>query len=187
MAFLIPPPGEESHSNILKSLTSTLLIVLSALITDNVTKFLPELPYKTITIGHLLTNTSGIPDFYEVMKDKWKENRLATNDDMIHYLSQENAPLHFQPGQKYEDTGTGFALLASVIEKIAGLSYKDFLQQNIFNPLHLMHTAVLIGVHAAKTINPQKAQAINYDEITKKYLPARQLVPSGSLTFSLIF
>ena len=38
---------------------------------DSITKFFPELPYKTVTIWHLLTNTSGLPDFYlEVMIDK---------------------------------------------------------------------------------------------------------------------
>ncbi|MBC7830086.1 MAG: serine hydrolase [Chitinophagaceae bacterium] len=153
-------------------------------LTDHITKYFPELPYKTITIEHLLTNTSGLPEFYEeVMKDKWKENRLATNADMIYYLSRENVPLHFQPGQKYEDTGTGFSILASIIEKISGLSYKDFLQQNIFNPLQLKHTGVLLGAHVHKTPNPEYAQPIAYDEIAKKYLPADSL----SQEFSNLF
>lgn len=162
-----------------------LLIEQSKLkLTDNITKYFPELPYKTITIWHLLTNTSGLPEFYEeVMKDKWKENRLATNNDMIHYLSLQNVQLHFQPGQKHEDTGTGFALLASIIEKISGLSYAEFLQQNIFNPLQLKHTVVLMGAHAHKISNPEYAQAIPYDEIAKKYLPADSI----SQEFSALF
>ncbi|MEJ7738602.1 MAG: serine hydrolase [Chitinophagaceae bacterium] len=152
--------------------------------TDNITTFFPEFPYKTITIWHLLTSTSGLPEFYEeVMKDRWTEKRLASNSDMIHYLSLVNVPLHFQPGQKYERTGTGFALLASVIEKITGLSYRDFLQQNIFNPLQLKHTTVLLGAHAHKTANAEYAQAIAYDEIAKKYLPADSLSPEFSAFF----
>jgi CubicO group peptidase (beta-lactamase class C family) len=145
-------------------------------VTDEITTYFPELPYKNITLWHLLTSTSGLPEFYEeVVKGRWTEKRLASNADMIHYLSRENVPLHFTPGQKYEPTGTGFALLASVIEKISGLSYQNFLQQHIFNPLQLKNTAVLLGAHAHKTDNGGYAQAIAYDEIARKYLPADSL------------
>ena len=154
-------------------------------LTDKITDLFPNLPYKTLTITHLLTNSSGLPEFYdEVMKDKWKQQRLATNADIIRYLSQQNVPLHFQPGQSSEETGTGFALLASVIEKVSGLSYASFMDRNIFIPLRLEHTKAWLGVHVHKVADPRLAVALPYDELARKYLPPDSLSPAFAGLFA---
>jgi CubicO group peptidase (beta-lactamase class C family) len=55
-------------------------------------KFFPELPYHNVTIQHLLTDTSGLPEYDEMLKN-WQPGRIAFNQDVINYLSEAKPPL----------------------------------------------------------------------------------------------
>lgn len=141
-------------------------------LTDTITKYFPELPYDNITLHHLLTHTSGLPDYYEIMKGKWGTGKLATNADMIKYLAEAKAPLLFKPGQKFESCYTGFPLLASVIEKVSGLNYAVFMQKNIFDPLQMAQTRVLPLSHNQKKNYPGHTEGVPYDEPGQDFVPA---------------
>src|SRR6478736_1609464 len=109
-------------------------------LTDPITKYLPELPYNNVTVKHLLTHTSGLPDYYDaVMQGKWDTSKLAKNADVIKNLAAAKVPLAWEPGKHYDQYHyyTEYPLLASIIEKVSGQSYADFMQQNIFIPLHM--------------------------------------------------
>jgi len=88
----------------------------------------------------LLIKTSGLPDYYLVMKDIWNDKKMATNDDVIRIFAQTKPPVDFPPGQKWDWSPTGYVLLASIIEKISGMTYNDFIEKNILKPLSLHHT-----------------------------------------------
>lgn len=109
---------------------------------DSLRKFFPELPYYNIKIHHLLTHTSGLPDYEELFMNKWDHRKIAFNDDVIYMLSTEKPAINFKPGEKWEYCNTAYALLASIIEKVTGLTFKDFMQKNIFTPLQMKHTRV---------------------------------------------
>jgi CubicO group peptidase (beta-lactamase class C family) len=109
---------------------------------DSLGKFIPELPYHHISIRNLLNHTSGLPDYMALFDLAWDLKRIATNKDMIEQLIQYKPAILFQPGMKYEYSNTGYALLASVIEKVSGMPYSDFLQKNIFKPLKMTRTRV---------------------------------------------
>jgi len=109
---------------------------------DSLRKFFPELPYYKIKIHHLLTHTSGLPDYGELLDYKWNHKEIAFNKDMISMLAKEKPATYFKPGEKWEYCNTGYALLASIIEKVTGLTFKDFMQKNIFTPLQMEHTRV---------------------------------------------
>jgi CubicO group peptidase (beta-lactamase class C family) len=141
-------------------------------LTDPITTYYPELPYNNITLHHLLTHTSGLPDYYELMKGKWGTDRLATNADMIKYLADAKTPLLFKPGQKYEHCFTGFPLLASVIEKVSGLGYAEFMQKNFFNPLKMNHTRVLSLLHSQKKNYPGHTEGVPFYEPEQEFTPA---------------
>ena len=53
---------------------------------DPIEKYLPDVNYQGITIRHLLTHTSGLPDYYEVMDQYWDKSKVATNPDIFEYL-----------------------------------------------------------------------------------------------------
>jgi CubicO group peptidase (beta-lactamase class C family) len=114
---------------------------------DKITKYFPELPYSNVTIKHLLTHTSGVPDYFDaLMHGKWDTGKLATFADIIQRMAAAKIPLAWKPGEKWDGQYyyTEFPLLGDIIEKISGQTYADFMQEKIFTPLHLQHTKVFV-------------------------------------------
>lgn len=102
----------------------------------------PAFPYKGVTIRQLLNHTCGLPDYMELMMAYWDKSRIATNADVIALLTKHPPKKNFEPGTNWEYSNTGYALLASVIEKVSGKSYADYMQEAVFAPLRLDHTQV---------------------------------------------
>jgi CubicO group peptidase (beta-lactamase class C family) len=92
---------------------------------DSVNKYL-AIPYKGITIRHLLTHTSGLPDYQEIMDQYWDKSRVAGNPEILEYLNRYAPQKHFEPGARYEYSNTGYVLLASIAEKAAGMDLLKF-------------------------------------------------------------
>ncbi|MBL7739771.1 MAG: serine hydrolase [Chitinophagaceae bacterium] len=109
---------------------------------DSLRKFFPQLPYSNIAIRHLLNHTSGLPDYMGLFAQYWDTSRIATNADIIHMLAEHKPSPLFKPGEKWEYSNTGYALLASIIEKASGTGFGDFLAAKIFQPLGMKRTVV---------------------------------------------
>lgn len=107
---------------------------------DPMEKFLPELPYKNITIRHLLTHTSGLPDYQKLMDEKWDKNKVAGNPDILEYLRKFHPAINFKPGEKYEYSNTGYVLLGSIVEKASGKDFITFIHERIFDPIGMNKT-----------------------------------------------
>jgi len=104
-------------------------------IEDPIKKYYRDAPaaWDDITLFHLLTHTSGIPD-YTGLPDFYNFSaRRKTPDDLVKFFRDQ--PLEFDPGTQFHYSSSGYTLLGVVIEKAGGLSYADFLDQNIFKPL----------------------------------------------------
>ncbi|HLP45447.1 MAG TPA: serine hydrolase domain-containing protein [Candidatus Kapabacteria bacterium] len=109
---------------------------------DSIAKYLPELNfYKAITIRRLLNHTGGLSEYSELFeKYRWDTAKTADNDDLIALLKKHlPAPL-FGAGSQYLYSNTGYALLASIIQKVSGQPYETFLKQNIFEPLGMRNS-----------------------------------------------
>ncbi len=101
-----------------------------------------EFPKKdhVITVEHLLTHTSGIPNYTDLPtftpklygKDVLVKDVVATFKDL---------PLEFEPGTKWAYSNSGYILLGLIIEKVSGLSYEGYLQEFIFGPAGMTHTS----------------------------------------------
>mgnify|MGYP001546062255 CR=1 FL=1 len=111
-------------------------------LSDSLRKFFPQLPYHNITIRNMLTHTSGLPAYDNEMALKWDHKKIAFNKDVINFLAKEKPPIRFQPGKKWEYSNTAFVLLASIIEKVSGQSFKNYMAENIFTPLGMTHSRV---------------------------------------------
>lgn len=124
---------------------------------DPIGKSLPELARfgPRLTIRHLLNQTSGIPDYYEdgeLNRGLLDRSSMPINQDALVVLSKFGKP-HFVPGQKFEYSNTGYDVLGSVIERISGLSYGDFMERHIFRPLGMKDSFSLPSPRRAK--NPR--------------------------------
>lgn len=139
-------------------------------LSDTLRKFFPELSYSNITIQNLLTHTSGLPEYEVFMEKYWNHNKIAFNKDVINILAAEKPPLNFKPGEKWEYSNTAYIILASIIEKISGLSFKDYLQKNIFDPLNMEHTREYNTRRSLKEIIPNFAYGYVYSDSLKRYM-----------------
>ncbi len=101
---------------------------------DPVRQYLPELPdfAAPITIRHLLYHTSGLRcDVWGVAG--WR-NDVHTEDDMLELQSRQKE-LSFRPGENYAYCNTGYELLAVIVRRVSGQSFREFTRANIFEPL----------------------------------------------------
>lgn len=137
---------------------------------DDVTKYLPELPYKGMTIRHFLTHTSGIAEYGDVMsKDGWDVKKIAYNDDMIMSFKRQKPGVIFNPGEKWEYSNTAYAMLATIVERVSGKTYGEFLAENIFKPLDMTRTRVYNTRRKGEVI-PNYAYGFVYSDSLKKFV-----------------
>ena len=106
---------------------------------DPIRKWLPSLPDATaaITIRYLLTHTSGLVDYEEVMSAD--TTRQLHDIDVLHLLEKENRT-YFQPGTQYRYSDSGYSLLSLVVAKASGTDFATFLRERIFHPLGMQTT-----------------------------------------------
>lgn len=139
---------------------------------DNLSKFIPELAfYKGIKIRNLLNHTSGLPDYMELFEKIFDKSKIATNKDVIRIFAQRQPKVLFAPNSKHEYCNTGYAFLASIIEKASGQTYANFLQETIFKPLKMNRSFVYKRRLASKKINNYAYGYVYSDDLKKYTLP----------------
>ncbi len=109
---------------------------------DAVVKYIPELPYTTVTIRQLLTHTSGIPEYFDVFERYRGTLDTLDNEGMIKMFATYKPAPDFAPGSQWNYCNTNYVLLASVIERITKTIIHDYLQAHIFGPLGMKDTYV---------------------------------------------
>lgn len=108
---------------------------------DAVEDFL-AIPYTGIRIRHLLTHTSGLPDYQAIMDAHWDKSKAAGNAEIVAYLRRYTPAKRFEPGERYEYSNTGYVLLASIVEKVTGRDFVELSKEWIFDPLGMKNTAI---------------------------------------------
>jgi len=135
-------------ASLTKQFTATAILLLEQqgrLRTDEpLTHFLPNYPTHghSISVAHLLTHTSGISPYNEVDNffELYARKRLSYAD-VLNLI--QNLPLEFEPGTRYKYNNSGYYLLGMIIEAVAGRSYENFLQEQVFTPLGMKHSYYL--------------------------------------------
>lgn len=106
---------------------------------DKVHRWLPSLPRASaqVTIRQLLTHTSGLVDYEDVMAAG--DTRQIHDSDVLALLARQDTT-YFVPGSSYRYSNSGYALLALIVEKASRTSFASFLAQRIFTPLGMTQT-----------------------------------------------
>lgn len=142
---------------------------------DKISKFIPELShYKDITIAHLIHHTSGLPDYMgleDSIWQKWDETKIATNNDIIKMFEQYKPKLLFEPNTKHEYSNTGYAFLASIIERASKMTYAAYLDAYIFKPLGMNRSFVYTRRYAPRNIDNYAFGYVMDDSLQIKILP----------------
>ena len=131
----IPNKPDTKHrlASISKQFTAMAIVQLVAenklALDQPITTYLPDYPKATgdsVTIHHLLTHTSGIPNYTSF--PNYREVMRAPHSTMELVSLFADLPLEFSPGEQFAYSNSGYVLLGVIIEKITGKSYEQVLQ-----------------------------------------------------------
>ncbi|MBL4933276.1 serine hydrolase domain-containing protein [Clostridium paridis] len=144
-------------ASITKQFTATAILMLQEKgllnVQDTIDKYIENYPNgNKIKIFNLLNHTSGIPDYLKLISS----NSGYTPEKLIGLFKDKK--LNFAPGTKYEYSNSNYVLLGYIIEKVSGMSYEDYMRENIFKPLKLESTGTLNNMDRAT----EKAQGYSY-------------------------
>ncbi|HEX6334616.1 MAG TPA: serine hydrolase [Flavisolibacter sp.] len=109
---------------------------------DSVSKFFPGFPYP-VTIMMLLSHRSGLPNYlYYMEKSPWPRTQQATNQDILKTLMEWQPPQAVLPGRHFNYCNTNYVVLASIVEKVTGQTFPDYMKATFFDPLEMKNTFV---------------------------------------------
>lgn len=120
---------------------------------DEFSKYFTAFNYPGVTVRHLLSHRSGLPNYnYFIEQLGWNKALYVTNTDVLNYLVDRKTELTdiLPPGKHFAYCNTNYALLALLIEKISGKSYFSFLNDSFFLPLQMKHTYVFTIADSAR-------------------------------------
>lgn len=132
---------------------------------DPISKFFPELPAAVgnkILLRHLITHTSGIIDYENLMDDDAKEQIL---DAGVLDLLVKQDTTYFTPGSKFRYSNSAYALMALITERVSGKSFPQFMKDNIFKPLKMSKSLV----YEANVSIPNRSMGFARDRNKKLY------------------
>lgn len=152
---------------------------------DTLRNFFPQLPYYNITIRQMLTHTSGLPKYEVEMPKKWDHKKIAFNNDLIAFFANEKIPPRFLPGKKWEYSNTAYILLASIIEKVSGQTFADFMEENIFKPLGMEHSRIYNTRRSSHERIPDYAYGFMYSDSLKRYMLPDSMPFYGNIVYQL--
>lgn len=159
---------------------------------DSITRYFPDAPpsWRAITVRHLLTHTSGIPNYEE--PHVADSNDGAKLDFRRDYTEEEltkiayRMPLLFPPGSRWSYSNTGYVLLGILVHKVSGRFYGDVLKERVFGPLG-MKTARVIS---EADIVPHRAagyELVNGELKNQEWVsPTFDSTADGSLYLSIL-
>ena len=106
---------------------------------ETIDKYFPEFPYGSqITVDHLLHMDSGIVDYAnewaaffenESQFESYNKGEM-TDETLLSFLNKSS--LKFEPGERFSYSNTNYYLLALILEQVTGMTYEEYMKQNIF-------------------------------------------------------
>ena len=112
---------------------------------DDLRKHLPELHdfARIVTIRHLIHHTSGLRDHggLGILLGGFREGQVVTQKEALGLLRGQRE-LNFPPGEEHLYCNSNYTLLATIVERVIGQSYRDWMAKNVFAPLGMTRTDV---------------------------------------------
>ena len=109
---------------------------------DDVRRLIPEVPDygRVITVRHLLTHTSGLRDYTDLLSfEGRREEDVTTVADALRVIARQRG-LNFEPGAEFRYCNTGFFLASLLVERATGQRLGAFAAERLFAPLGMRHT-----------------------------------------------
>lgn len=152
---------------------------------DRLSMFFPDFPPygKDITVRELLSHTSGLPDYAEIMEkeekngaaNKWSPEHQIQDEEVLTLLKGQPVG-KFEPGTRWEYSNSGYVVLGLIVERVSRMPYRDFLEQRIFGRLKMNHTIVY-----QKGTNTVSDRAFGHSKENDKFVETDQSPTSATL------
>lgn len=139
---------------------------------DDIRTYLPQLPeYKeTITIDHLMSMTSGLPDFWTLKNIAgWHRDDVFTQAHAMDLIKRSTPA--FSPGEDYIYSNTDVLLLSEIVAAVSGKTFPRFLKEEVFDPVGMSNSLVVddfeqfipnVAASYERTEDGFKRSALNY-------------------------
>ena len=178
------PETPSNIGSVTKQITAIAIMILAERkklsYDDAVSKYIPEFSHSArfskVTLRHLLTHTSGIPDYGDLAID----DSGLDQEGLIAALLKKEATLA-EPGLRYRYSNPGYALLAIVVERVSGKRFADFLEEEIFKPVGMTSTFV----YDSPGRKPARA-ALGYDQFGEMDDGAPTAIPGDGGLYSTV-
>ncbi len=161
-----------------KPFTAVAILQLAELgkinLTDPVEKYIPSFPYTGIDIHQLLSHRSGLSKydhFCDQPDSIWPDKHKSIhNADVISIMNAIVPQVAYSPNTHHYYSNTNYMLLAQIVEVASELTFKEYIQTNIFDPCEMTSTVLYIRDNKDELINPTKGYTGNYTECIDIYL-----------------
>ena len=136
---------------------------------DDISKFVPEFPLQGhhVTIRQLLNHTSGIVDYHYLGDPIEATSRQPKALDEVMALYAGKSWVN-EPGTKWDWSISGFQLLVTIVERVSGQRFADYVQQNIFTPAGVKATTYCDDFSLVHGLSH------GYRQFEKGYVPANE-------------
>ncbi len=102
---------------------------------DPVYKHIPNFPYdSSITIRSLLTHSSGIPNYVYCLNRVCDKRVPMSNDQVVDLFAKYKPGINYIPNSRFNYNNSNYVLLAYIVEKLSGMSFREYAQKNLFAP-----------------------------------------------------
>lgn len=138
-------------ASVSKPFTATAILILveegKLRLDQNVKDIFPDFPYDSITVHLLLTHRSGMMNYVYFTDDIYKkekrdERKGMSNIDVMNLIAERKPAPYNKPNRRFHYNNSNYMVLASIIEKVTGMPYADYMKEHVFNPAGMKNTAV---------------------------------------------
>lgn len=110
---------------------------------QSVSSIIPEFPHQEISVRMLLNHRSGLRYYGYYNNTIWSPSKTITNEDVLDIIASKKVALDFIPNKRFAYSNTNYVMLALVVERITGDTFKKAVKDIVFDPLQMSHSFVL--------------------------------------------
>jgi CubicO group peptidase (beta-lactamase class C family) len=168
-------------ASVTKTMTGTAIMQLwekgKIKLDQDVKDFFPDFPYDGVTIRLLLTHRSGMMNYVYFVDNIYRSQHLnqkkgLTNKEAMDLIAKYKPARFNKPNASFLYNNSNFMVLGAIIEKVTGMSYADYMKENVFKPAGMTHTAV----YSKAVYDKIPVDVVGHDRNSWKYSVAQNFL-----------
>nr|WP_067061344.1 serine hydrolase domain-containing protein [Mucilaginibacter sp. L294] len=168
-------------ASVTKTMTGTAIMQLwekgKIKLDQDVKDFFPDFPYDGVTIRLLLTHRSGMMNYVYFVDNIYRSQHLnqkkgLTNKETMDLIAKYKPARFNKPNASFLYNNSNFMVLGAIIEKVTGMSYADYMKENVFKPAGMTHTAV----YSKAVYDKIPVDVVGHDRNSWKYSVAQNFL-----------